>query len=389
MPSTLAFFTTKPFKLTLFKSSLLSAVFIASLFASFCSYSAKNVDIYTIEALVVNQSNAVRSKAAARALATVFVRLAGSKTVLEAPAVRTAISKASIYVSEFGYQQTDRMITIAGAKQPANRLLMRFAQAPLEKILKNNQLPIWLSNRPDILVWGALNSGKKSYMKANSTMAKALKRSASKRGLPITSPVLDLKDRSSLSVSRLWALDEKSIGAASSRYNTDAILAGRFSKDSRQWSGNMLLLHRGKTNYFSATGISQNAVAGSVIDQVTDHLANIYAVAPNLSGNSRFVMLQINNVADFNYYASVVAYLESLPLVESLEIEKVHDGQLLVKASLNSSIDRLMNTINLDKKLKPVENVRPANTVGTINSSTQPLLVPSPLETLYEFVWQE
>lgn len=389
VPSTLVFFATKPFTLKLFKSSLLSAVFIGSLFASFCSYSAKNIDIYTMEALVVNQSNEVRSAAASRALATVFVRLAGSKSVLEAPAVRAAINKASIYVSEFGYQQTDQVITIAGATQPANRLLMRFAQAPLEKILKNNQLPIWLSNRPDILVWGARNSGKKSYMKANSTMAKALKNSASMRGLPISSPVLDLKDRSTLSVSRLWALDEESIRVASSRYDTDAILAGRFSKVSRQWSANMLLLHRGKTNYFSATAASQNAVARSVIDQVTDHFANIYAVAPNLSGDSRFVTLQINNVGDFNYYASVVAYLESLALVESLNIEKVHDGQLLVKANLNSSVDRLMNTINLDKKLKPVENIRPANTVATIDSNAQPLVTPPNTETLYEFVWQE
>lgn len=387
--STLVFFATKPFSLKLFKSSLLSAVFIGGLFASFCSYSAKNVDIYTMEALVVNQSNAVRSQAAAQALATVFVRLAGSKSVLEAPAVRAAINKASIYVSEFGYQQTDQVITIAGATQPANRLLMRFAQAPLEKILKSNQLPIWLSNRPDILVWGALNSGKKSYIKANSTMAEALKQSASERGLPITSPVLDLKDRSSLSVSRLWALDEESIRVASSRYDTDAILAGRFSMISGQWSANMLLLHRDKTKYFSATAASQNAVAGLVIDQVTDHFANIYAVAPNLSGDSRFVMLQINNVADFNYYASVVAYLESLPLVESLNVEKVHNGQLLVKANLNSSVDRLMNTINLDQQLRPVANTRPANTVATIDSSAQPIVTPSTLQTLYEFVWQE
>ena len=362
---------------------------MGGLLASFCSFSAKNVDIYTIEELVVNQSNEVRSEAAARALGTVFVRLSGSISVLAAPAVRAAIAKASIYVSEFGYQQTDEVITIAGATEPANRLVMRFSQAPLEAILKDNQLPIWLSNRPDILVWGALNSDGKTYMNADSLMAIALKNSASVRGLPITSPVLDLNDRVSLSVSRLWALDEEAIRDASSRYETDAVLAGRFAKNSSQWTGNILLLHRGNTNYFSVTAASQNEVASSVIDQVTDYLANIYAVAPNFSGDLRFVMLQINNVDDFNFYAAVVAYLESLPLVESLDVETIHGGQLLVKANLNSSVDRLMSTLNLDKKLKLVENIQAGNTQATIKPSSQAMVIPPGLEKLYQFVWQE
>jgi hypothetical protein len=387
----------------LFKSSLLSAVFIGSLLASFCSYSAKNLDLFTIEELVINQSDEVRIEAATRALATVFVRLAGTKTVLEAPAVRAAIDEASIYVSEFGYQQTDQSITIAGATQPANLLLMRFAQSPIEEILKKNQLPIWLSNRPDILVWGALNSGGKSYMNADSTMASALKNVASLRGLPITSPVLDLNDRNNLSVSRLWALDEGAIKAASSRYDTDAILAGRFAKSSSEWTGNILLLHRGKTNYFSATGNSQNEVASLIIDKVTDFLANIYAVAPNLSGDVRFAKLQINNVGNFNDYAAVIAYLQSLPLIETLDVEKVNGGQLLVKANLNSSINRLMSTINLDRKLTLVENSRSVNTLPSVNpvnpvnpvnqsmtdSSSQARALSPSVETLYEFVWQE
>ena len=375
------FFTFQPIKFKWFKSSLLSLVIVAGLLASFCSFSAKNVDIYTVAALVVNQSDEVRREAAARALATVFVRLSGSQSVLGAAAVREAIVKAPIYISEFGYQQTDQVIIIAGAEQPANRLVMRFSQAPLEAILKNNQLPIWRSNRPDILVWGALNTDGKNYMNADSSMALALKNSASVRGLPTTNPVLDLNDRSSLPVARLWALDEGAIRLASSRYETDAILAGRFAINASQWTGNMLLLHRGQTNYFSATASSQNEMASLVIDQVTDYLASIYAVVPNFSGDRRSLTLQINNVGNFVYYAAIVAYLESLPLVESLDVERVDGSQLLVKANLNSSVERLMNALNLDKKLKLVETTRFSN--------TQAVVVTSGSENFHQFVWQE
>lgn len=367
---------------------LLAGITVFVSMISLPSYGAKSVDIYSVQELVVNQSNEVRKEAAARGLKTVFVRLSGSKEVLQAAAVQEAIAKASIYVSEFGYQQTNESIIIAGASKPASLLVMRFAQAPLGKILKNNQLPVWLSNRPDILVWGAFNQAKKSYMSADSVMSESLKRAASKRGLPITNPVLDLSDRSSLSASRLWALDEESILDASKRYDTNAVLAGRFSKSGNQWRANMLLLHLGKTHYFSANGTNQHVVAGSIIDQVTDHLANIYAVSSDLSGNKQFTMLQINNIADFDYYASVIAYLESLPLVETLDVIKVHEGRLLVKANVNSSVERLMSTVKLDKKLRFVETQAPVENIDSINSSTG-VVVGSVVDVVHEFIWQE
>lgn len=387
----LGFVISEAFNARLFKTSLLSTVFLGSLLVSFYSYSAKDVDIYNIETLVVDQSDKVRSKAASRALETVFVRLSGSQSVLTSPAVKEAIATASIYVSTYSYEQTDQVITIAGAARAADRLQLNFSPAPIKKILKSNRLPVWLSNRPDILVWGAFDNGDKTYMASDSTMARALKQSAARRGLPITNPVLDLDDRSSLSVSRLWAFDEGSIRTASSRYDTNAILAGRFNNSSGQWSGNMLLLHQDKTKYFSSTGSSQHAVARSVIDQVTDYLASIYtATSSPLSSAeaSRFIMLQVNNVRDFDHYASVVAYVESLPLVDSLDIAKVHDGRLLLKANLNSSINRLMKTIDLDKKLTFIETTQVSN-VLSVTPSTQPLALSPSVETHYEFVWQE
>ena len=122
-------------------------------------------------------------------------------------------------------------------------------------------------------------------------------------------------------------------------------------------------------------------MASLVIDQVTDYLASIYAVVPNFSGDRRSLMLQINNVGDFDYYAAVVAYLESLPLVESLDVERVDGRQLLVKANLNSSVERLMNALNLDKKLKLVEMSQLDNAPAVV--------VTSGPENVHQFVWQE
>ncbi len=378
-----------------FKTLVLVSAVLFAILMSVTSYAEKTVDIYSANVLVVNQTAEIRRKAAATALSTVLVRLSGSREVLQAPAVRDALRNAPVYLYEYSYQTTDKTLTIAGANQPATRLVMRFSQSPLESLLRNAQLPLWSSNRPDILVWTVINRNGQRYVSAKSTMGRALKSAAENRGLPIANPVLDLEDRSALSVSRLWAMDEGSIRVASRRYDTDAVLAGRFSKDRNKWVGRFILLHRGKTTYYTASGASQSGVARSIIDKVTNFMADIYAVAPGASGNLRSVLLQVNNVPDFSRYAEVLAYLEKLPLVKSLSVAKVDNAKLLIRADLNTDIDRFLTTLRLDRKLKRVNQSSTTTSVPLSEISvslgqdgTTTSQVDSVTEKPHEFLWQ-
>jgi hypothetical protein len=320
------------------------------------SFAEKSVDLYTMSTLVVNQSEQVRRQAAMNGMANVIVRLSGSRASLDSPEVSNAIKNASNYLYQFSYQSTDKTLTIAGASQPATRLIMRFSQAPLEKLLQDARLPVWSSNRPDVLVWTADNNKGQNYVSASSSIGQSLKSAAISRGLPIVSPVLDLEDRKALSVSRLWALDEGSIRVASTRYQADAVLAGRFSKRRQQWTGNFILLHQGKTHYFTASGERQSAIANSVIDQVTEYFASIYAVVPGSSDGSNAIVLQVNNISDFARYTQVLSYLEKLPLIDTFMLSNVDSEQLQVTVNLNTDLERFLTTLELDKKLRRLDS---------------------------------
>ncbi len=378
-----------------FRTIISVLVVLFAVLASVASYAEKTVDIYSANVLVINQTAEIRRKAAATALSTVLVRLSGSREVLQAPAVRDALRNASVYLYEFSYQTTDKTLTIAGASQPASRLVMRFSQTLLENLLRDAQLPLWSSNRPDILVWTVINNNGQRYVSAKSSMGRALKSAAINRGLPIANPVLDLEDRSALSVSRLWAMDEGSIRVASRRYDTDAVLAGRFSKDRNKWIGRFILLHQGKTTYYTASGESQSAAARSIIDKITDFMADIYAVVPGASGSSRSVLLQINNASDFSRYAEILTYLEKLPLVKSLNVARVDNEKLSIRVDLNTDIDRFLTTLKLDRKLKRVNQFSTATSVPLSEISvslgqdgTTTSQVDSVVEKPHEFLWQ-
>jgi len=342
----------------------------------------KAVDIYNSSVLVVNQSSEVRRQAAAKGLTRVLVRLSGSQDVAQSPQVKAALKRAPDYLDRFGYQSTQATLTIAGAEKPATLLQMRFNVASVKRLLNEANLSLWSERRPDVLVWTAMDKRGKKYVDIESGMAKALNASASDRGLPIVLPVLDLEDRRALPVTRLWALDEKQVRLASQRYATNAVLSGRFTKRSGSWKGSFILTHKGKNRYLNAEGKTESAVAASIINQVSDYLASIYAVSPqagngtDLSPSSegtvttgsslasksvavtnrgpRFLYIQINNVSDFSTYIDVIRYLETLPLISSVRVANTLRPTLLLDVELVVDKSRFFSELELDQRLQRV-----------------------------------
>lgn len=339
----------------------------------------KSVDIYNTSTLVINQSPEVRQKATAKGLNRVLIRLSGKKNIPQSQSIQIALQRAPDYLDRFSYQSTQQTLTIAGAARPATLLLMQFNSAAVKRLLSEANLPLWSERRPDVLVWTATDKRGKKYVDIESNMAKALNDSAADRGLPIVLPVLDLEDRRALPVARLWALDENKVRLASQRYATNAVLSGRFARRSGFWNGSFILTHKGKNRYLSAEGKSEAVVAASIVNQVSDYLANIYAVnalpnngsaAAQLSPNGtastigsavlqpsrgpRNLYLQVNNVGDFSNYIMVVKYLEALPLVSSVRVASVLTPTLLLDIELVANKDQFFSALELDNRLQRV-----------------------------------
>lgn len=341
----------------LFDRLLVALTICVCCVASSTVYAAKRVELYTASQLVLDESPAIRNKAISLGLSDVFVRVAGNPSVLNNPLIQDALAKSSSYLLQYSYQSTDETITILGDVRPARRLLLQFSSASVQSLFKTAQLPIWPDTRPEVLVWVSGERQGKALLDTQAAEMFALKQAADVRGLPVSAPLLDLTDRQALSATRIWALDEASIRAASTRYDLDAVLAGRLRNTgagSAPWRGSFILLNKGERQYFKAAAATMEEAARQIIDKATDYLANKQSIVVSDSDFAPSIDILVSNVQGFDAYAGLLTYLKSLPVVASIMVSRVEGSAVKLELGYNGSADKLLSTLSDSEQLQTV-----------------------------------
>lgn len=318
-------------------------------------------DLYTSRTLVLDQSSPVRERAAADALAEVFVRISGSREIVQSAAIRQALTNATTYLYEFEYSSTDETLKTTNGEQAAIRLSMKFSARRVDNLLKSEQLPYWPANRPDILLWAAHSDGAggQQFIANDAAAVAAFTRTATERGIPLVKPVFDLEDRLALPVSRLWALDTTAINRASDRYRTDAVLAGRFILlEQGRWRGSFTLFYRSQATVFVAHDNNTAALAVQLIDQVADHFAAMFTSAVDGHSDADRLVLTVANVDSFAIYVQLLNYLEDLSMVQEVSLVEVAADKVTIALRYQGDRALVSRRFTLDRQLIDIDSQR-------------------------------
>ena len=350
---------------------LLVALLSVALLAAAPAWAGQVVNLYQTETLVSSQSSRERAQAATDGLAEVILRISGTQESLRAPAIIDGMRRAQNYIHEFQYASTDETITIDDKEVAASRLILRYSPQAVERLLRQARLPMWPANRPSLLLWlvkDDLAQGRHLVGKTDAAEAlAAFEAAAERRGLPLVVPLLDLEDRVALPGDAAWALSEPAIRKASSRYQSDAILVGRYSRTSRgEWRAAWLLLHKRQSRVFDSVGFDLNDVVGTGVDQVANHMAAIYAIVPGDSAADAVVM-ELKGITDFSRYIGVLNYLQNLAMVRRTHLAAVRADGLLLHLYTDGDLAPLINALALDKRLLPVSSVGPGAGPGVMD----------------------
>lgn len=350
--------------LTITTAWRLCFTFAALLLAAAPLRAEQVVDLYTAEVLVATQSAADRERAAREAFAALVVRVSGDTGAMEQSAVREASRRAQDFVYEFNYASTDDTIEVDGEERPATRLVLKFSPVEIEQLLRSAELSLWPANRPAVLYWLVAREDDGARRVSGSQERDWLKEHALLRGLPLISPLDDLEDRLALSARQLWDLDREAIRSASARYDSDAVLVGRYSETSSgQWRSDWQLYH-GMGNYgFNVNAESKQAMITSAVDVLADHFASLYAIVPREEGPDTLV-LQLSNIEGFGAYKAAETYLEDLAMVRRVEMISVRPGVLLFRLVTEGDVERLLSTLRLDSQLVPAAQSGHVSLVG-------------------------
>ena len=162
------------------------------------------------------------------------------------------------------------------------------------------------------------------------------------RGLPLVLPLMDAQDRSVISFGEVWGGFDQALQTAGQRYGTDAVLLGRLSTDAEfrtRWT-----LYSGDQAYRWTGGLEDG------INGASDRFAQRYAVTTGAAVEGE-VGLAVRGVGSLEDYGRVLAYLEDLTAVRSVQVRALRGDTVVFGLELIGSIENVDRAIRLGSLL--------------------------------------
>lgn len=303
-------------------------------------------DLYEVDVSVADQTAENREAGMALALEQVLIKVSGKQTVLDNPAIQQQLTSADRLVKRYRYARDEVDDSV--------RLQVIFAGNLIDRLLRNAGEPIWGKSRPLILIWQAVEEdAQRQFLNQDSGAWPVLvERVMSERGLPVLWPTLDLADELVLPLEKLWGLFKQDIQVASSRYQADAVVAGRLSPASEEgWSYSGILFHQQTTLALSAQAEDAEGVLRLVADQVASYFASQYAVETNAVAQPQGFQLQVTGVENFASYHELLMYLNSKVAINNVSLLKVDGPRLTLALDLAADWQQVWSVMALDKRL--------------------------------------
>ena len=238
---------------------------------------------------------------------------------------------------------------------------MRFDEKAINKLLRDNRMPVWGRTRPAVLVWMVVDDRESRILlgKDISHPARAfLEEQARLRGIPLRWPMLDLIDRGNITASDVWGSFEDSILKASRRYQTEAVLVGRvYKRYDGSWSVRWTLYDHGHREDWNARAESLVEALIPGVDRTAGILAQRFArVETGEQGQS--LLVQVEGINSLPAYNRVLKYLSGLSLVSNVQPQAVLPDRVIFRLDSRSGRLALAQAIALGHTLveKAVRN---------------------------------
>ncbi len=319
-------------------------------------------DLYATEVLVTSQAAAEREAAIRDGLEEVLVRVSGRRATLDNPTVIAALGRAGRLLQQYSYGATEQTLEqpdpLGGPplELPAQRLLLEF-QAPLiVDLLRRAGEPILPANRPDVLLWLAIDDGERRLLTADAApdWLDALQAEAGRRGLRLLLPLQDLEERLLVGPGTVWNYDDEPIDDMSRRYGADAVLVGRLlGTSSGTWLSDWRYEQDGELLAGEVRSDGWRPALATIVDFMAEAQSRRFAIR-SVPGEARALPLRVEGIADFDDYVRVSRYLEGLTAVRAARVSHVRRGSSDFLVYTDAGLDGLRQEIELDGVLSPL-----------------------------------
>jgi len=339
-------------------SAFLGVFFCVLLLLPVAALQAATESLFESEVVVPNQSPGARSYAMKTALEEVLVRVAGQDAVLTTEPAMAMLKNPAQRVQQYRY------FKVPGSEPPVLKLWVRFDGDAIRRSLQQQGVTYWGAERPDTLVWLAVEDRSKRYVVAaadGTDVYRQIEQAARHRGVPVLFPLMDLEDQSQVRFSDIWGGFFDSVMEASKRYNPQAVLIGRLNRSpSGGWSSRWHLAVAGNPSSWADSHQQLDTLAQQGIDDTADILASRFAVSPG-GGSTETVRISVTGVDSLPDYARLSDYLAGLTAVVDMQVAKVAGHEIQYALQLNGSLQDFTHTVTIGTVLEPLAAATPGS----------------------------
>lgn len=309
---------------------------------------AGRVDTLLAQVPVADRGQSERGRGFSRAMSQVLVKVSGQRDVLQLPASRSLISSAQRYARSWSYEEIE---TVGGDLELI--LQVQFDPEAVIGNLRRQGLPVWPSERPDLLLIILLEQDfQRQFLSEDHLLVQQAMASARQRGLPAVVPLYDLEDRRQLDESAVSAGFLGGVEMIMQRYGSGVALVGRFSRSGESFEGAWTLLDGLQERELSrSNGEDALVIVNTAVEEAADSLGRRFAEVPNRAGTTS-LRVRISEVRSATDYARVFAYLDALSVVDRVEPVSATGDQIEFELVTLVSGDTLAQSIATGQTLR-------------------------------------
>ncbi|MCU7835742.1 MAG: DUF2066 domain-containing protein [gamma proteobacterium symbiont of Taylorina sp.] len=309
-----------------------------------------------------------------KAFTQVLIKVSGRSDVTQSAAYSSILKQSKNAISQFRYDYKtltesadSEQKNIEGDKEDEKEkwFWIQFDAKTVENLLKDAQLPVWGNTRPVTLIWLSQEiNGKRIIQSQHDDIAAydALEEKSEQRGISLIFPFFDLQDQNNISANDIWGDFSDTILIASRRYQAQATLTIRlFQEKSGLWHSRWNLLLLGESHVWTIRNKNRSDVLSAGIDKLADNLAQQFTPRYNSDDDQTFavdegILIQVNNVSDYNEFQKLDNYFNSLATVKSVTLLQVQQDRLIYKVSYLGSKRTLVQEIKLSDMLNSIDH---------------------------------
>lgn len=321
---------------------LLSVALLSADLAGY-AHAAQAPGIYQAEAPVQTQAEGERDAAFKAALENVLIKVTGNRAVMNEPAAKDLALSASHYVQQYGYRERAPMM-----------MWVKFDSAALQAALTQAGLPVWVDERPAVLIWLAVQHQNHRYLIDEDSRKGArqiIQNVAIERGLPMLLPLLDIEDRLKVGVADVLGGFDEAIIEASMRYGADAVAIAAVTRFNGAWRAEWRLNYSGKLFNWSFDGVSLAAVLKRGMNAMADTLSQRLAVVESI-GALGGLQVSVEGVNTLEDYARLQRYFANLSLLQGYRLVLAQPNHTVYQVRLSGDASDVGRVIALGDVLE-------------------------------------